>query len=197
MRYHNVFQTVTCLAASLLFAGCATKSYVVLLENPDGSSGQVIIKGAKGEQVIKTAGQGALLDGSSLPAAVDEGKIKQDFAAAMIARPKLPVRYLLYFQAGATLTPESEALIPKIIAEAAERPAVEVSVIGHTDSVGKEEDNEALALKRAETIAELLKSKGLKAHALATESHGERNPLIPTADNTFEPKNRRVEISIR
>lgn len=186
-----------CLLAALLLAGCATKSYVVLLENPDGSTGEVIIKGKKGEQIIKTAGQGALLDGSSAPVSVDESKIQEDFAAAITARPKLPVRYLLYFQAGAMLTPESEALIPKIIAEAADRPAVEVSVIGHTDTVGKEDDNEALALKRAETIAELLKSKGLKAHALAIESHGERNLLIPTADNTFESKNRRVEISIR
>lgn len=186
------------IALSLaLLAGCSSKSYVVLLENPDGSTGQVIVRGAKGEQIIKTARHGALLDGSNAAAPIAETQITEDFGPALQARPKLPEHYLLYFQSGATLTPESEALIPKIIAEAADRPAVDVSVIGHTDTLGKEDDNESLALKRASTIAELLKEKGLKVHALTIESHGERNLLLQTADNTFEPKNRRVEISIR
>lgn len=184
-------------AAALLLVGCASKSYVVLLENPDGSTGQVIVKGQKGEQIIKTAHYGALVDGSTLAAPVEENKIRKDFGDAMAARPKMPEHYLLYFQAGATLTEESEALIPKIIAEAADRPAVDVSVIGHTDTVGNEKDNEELALKRATTIAELLKEKGLKVHTLSIESHGERNLLILTPDNTVETKNRRVEISIR
>ena len=35
------------------------------------------------------------------------------------------------------------------------------------------------------------------AHALAIESHGERNLLVPTPDDTAEPGNRRVEITLR
>lgn len=182
---------------ALLLTGCATKSYVVLLENPDGSTGQIIVKGQKGEQLIKTAQYGTTLDGAAPPARIEDSKIAADFDAALTAQPKLPTHYLLYFQTGAILTPESEALVPKIIAEAADRPAVDVSVIGHTDTTGKAEDNEELALKRASTTAEMLKSRGLKVHALTIESHGERNPLIPTPDNTVEPRNRRVEISIR
>jgi outer membrane protein OmpA-like peptidoglycan-associated protein len=116
----------------------------------------------------------------------------------MAARPQLPERFLLYFvSGGAQLTPESQALLPGIVASAAQRPAVDVSIIGHTDTVGRAEQNEELALKRAQAIAELIKAKGLKVHALAIESHGERNLLIKTADETAEPRNRRVEISLR
>lgn len=193
----RIFKWLACLLVALLLAGCASKSYVVLLENPDGTTGQVIVKGQKGEQIIKTAKHGALLDGSTRAAPVAEDQIKADFGDALLAQPKLPEHYLLYFQTGAMLTPESEALIPKIITDAADRPAVDVSVIGHTDTTGKAEDNEELARMRATTTAELLKSKGLKVHALSIESHGERNLLVPTADNIVEPKNRRVEISIR
>ncbi len=116
----------------------------------------------------------------------------------MGARPLLPERFLLYFESGgAKLTTDSEALLPKIVENAAKRPGVDVSIIGHTDTAGKAEINEGLALQRAQTTADLLKEKGLKADALSVESHGERNLLIKTPDETAEPRNRRVEISIR
>lgn len=186
------------LAAISLLAGCGSKSYVVLLENPDGSTGAVVVKGAKGEQVIDQARQGAAVDGSTKPAPVPEADIQRDFSSAMAARPLLPERFLLYFESGGTqLTAESNALLPKIVENAAKRPAVDVSIIGHTDTQGKAGQNEALALKRAQAIAELIKKKGLKVHALSVESHGERNPLIKTPDDTPEPRNRRVEVSLR
>jgi outer membrane protein OmpA-like peptidoglycan-associated protein len=187
---------VAAVVAAML-AGCAPRSYIVLLKSPDGSTGQVVVRGAKGEQVIKTANQGAPIDGSTPAAPVEEGKLRTDFGEAMAARPLIPVRYLLYFTTGTTLTDESAALIPKILAEAARRPAVDLSVIGHTDTVATAEYNEQLALQRARVVAELLKEKGLKVTALTVESHGKRNLLVPTSDNTFEPKNRRVEVSIR
>lgn len=184
--------------ALALLAGCASKSYVVLLENPDGTTGAVVVKGSQGEQVIDQVGHGAALDGSSKPAAVAKADIQRDFADAMAARPLLPERFLLYFESGgAQLTAESQALLPKIVASATLRPAVDVSIIGHTDTVGRAEQNEELALKRAQAIAELIKKKGLQVHALSVESHGERNPLIRTADEMPEPRNRRVEISLR
>lgn len=191
-------RNILVLCGLALLAGCGGKSYVVLLENPDGSTGSVVVKGSKGEQVIDQARQGAALDGASRPAVVSEADIQRDFGSAMAARPQLPERFLLYFvSGGAQLTPESQALLPKIIASAAQRPAVDVSIIGHTDTVGRAEQNEELALKRAQAIAELIKARGLKVHALSVESHGERNPLVTTADEVPEPRNRRVEISLR
>jgi outer membrane protein OmpA-like peptidoglycan-associated protein len=54
-----------------------------------------------------------------------------------------------------------------------------------------------LSLKRAQTVADLIRSQGLHVEALVVESHGKRNLLIPTPDETPEPRNRRVEITIR
>jgi peptidoglycan-associated lipoprotein len=180
-----------------MVAGCAPTSYVVLLKSPDGSTGEVVVKGKKGEQVIKTANEEVPLDGSAPPAPVEKDKFRNDFGEAMAARPRIPVRYLLYFKDGTTLTDASAALIPKIIVEAATRPAVDLSVIGHTDTLASAEYNDRLALERAKAVAALLKEKGLKVIALTVESHGKRNLLVPTPDNTYEPRNRRVEVSIR
>lgn len=191
-------RTLVAAGTLSLLAACGGKSYVVLLESPDGSTGAVVVKGSQGEQVIDQARHGAALDGARPPAPVAAADIERDFASAMAARPLLPERFLLYFESGgAQLTADSLALLPRIVDNAAKRPAVDVSIIGHTDTVGRAELNEELALKRAQAIAELIKSKGLQVHALSVESHGERNPLIRTADETAEPRNRRVEISLR
>ena len=181
-------------------SGCASppKSYVVLLESPDGTTGKVVVKGKKGEQMIDKARFAAPMDGSKPSAPVDETRFSKDFSAAMSARPALPEHFLLYFESGgAMLTQESMAALDTIVEVAKRRPVVDMSVIGHTDTTGKVELNESLAHKRAIAVADLLKQKGLVVHALTIESHGEGNPLVRTPDETAEPRNRRVEISIR
>lgn len=184
--------------AALCLGGCASKSYVALLPSPDGSTGKVYIKGNKGEQVIDKAGNAVPLDGSKPAQPLPEEQLKRDFSDAMAARPQLPERFILYFESGgAKLTRDSEAMLPKIIDAASKRPGVDVSIIGHTDTVGKADANEALALKRAQMLADIIKARGLNVAALSVESHGERNPLIQTPDETPEPRNRRIEISIR
>lgn len=179
----------------MLLGGCASKSYVVLIPSPDGSVGEVVIKGQKGEQVLNKAGQAGTLEGT--PLQVGDRQVKEDFRETIAALPKIPVRFLLYFSTGITLTAESQSLIPTIISEAKTRPAVDISVIGHTDTLYTDEYNNQLALRRATKVSELLTDKGLKANSMTIESHGKRNLLVQTPDNTWEPKNRRVEVSIR
>ena len=187
-----------------LLVGCATPppaknlSYVTLLASPDGSVGKVLVSGPGGEQLIDQAHYAALLDGSAPAAPVDEAKFQRDFAPAMAARPELPQHFTLYFETGgAQLTAESLALLPAILEASTKRATVDMSVIGHSDTVGRAALNETLSLKRAQAVADLLKGKGLKVDALTVESHGKRNLLVQTPDETPEPRNRRVEISIR
>lgn len=171
------------------------KSYVVLIPSPDGTVGEVAVKGEKGEQILKKAGRAGTIDGQALQ--VDEKRIKGDFGDTIAALPKIPVRFQLYFSSGTTLSSASDALIPEIIAEAKARPAVDISVIGHADTLSSDTYNDQLALKRASRISELLTKMGLTANSLVIESHGEKNLLVQTPDNTREPKNRRVEVSVR
>jgi outer membrane protein OmpA-like peptidoglycan-associated protein len=173
-------------------------SYVALLASPDGSVGKVLVRGSKGEQLIDQPHYAALLDGSTPAAPVNDETLQRDVGEAMAALPALPEHFILYFESGgAKLTAESQALLPQILASAEKRATVDMSVIGHSDTVGRAEVNEALSLKRAQTVADLMKSQGLHVEALSVESHGKRNLLIATPDETPEPRNRRVEISIR
>lgn len=187
------------LAVSLILSGCASGSYAVLVPSPDGSVGEIIVTTPKGSTVLNKQQQAVALDGTSAqPFEVTDKKIQNDFHAAMAAQPAQPIDFQVYFKTGgASLTPESDAFIPSVIATIRERGVAAVSVIGHTDTVGEPAYNAELGMQRAQSIARLLKQKGLKALELTVTSHGERNLLIKTPDNTPEPRNRRVEVSIR
>jgi len=121
---------------TLALGGCASgKSYVTLIESPDGSTGKIIVRGAKGEQVVERAGEGVPLDGSEPAQPWSQDRVKQDFETARAARPIPPESFMLYFESGTTrLTEASGALLPKIYASVARRPAAEIAVIGHADT---------------------------------------------------------------
>lgn len=196
---------------SVIFAlgGCAAPppppppppaSYVALLADADGTTGKVQVTTTAGVTQLDKALQGTRFAGpSGQTFDVSQDKIDKDFGAAMAASPRKPVSFLLYFQAGgAKLTPESEADALRIAEEISKRPVPDISVIGHTDTAGDDDANEKLGLQRAAGIAALI-SHGNKigAEKISIESHGEKNLLVPTPDNTNEPRNRRVEVTIR
>lgn len=187
------------LACCLFVTGCASGSYAVLVPSPDGSVGEIVVTTPKGSTVVNKEQQAVALDGSSVqPFTVSDKKIQTDFHAAMAAQPAQPIYFQVYFKTGgASLTPESDAFIPSVFATIRERGVAAVSVIGHTDTVGDPAYNEQLGMMRAQSIARMLKQKGLQTLELTVTSHGERNLLVKTPDNTPEPKNRRVEVSIR
>ena len=184
---------------ALLLSACAPTTYVALLNNTDGSVGEVMVKGAQGETLITKANTGALLDGSSKAAfSVDKAQLQKDFGAALAAQPPLPVSFLLYFQeGGTTLTPEATALLPEISAAIAARKEVDISIIGHSDTTGDAKLNEKLAQERAVFVSGFFDPVKLAIKEVTITSHGEKNLLIATPDNVSEPRNRRVEVAIR
>jgi outer membrane protein OmpA-like peptidoglycan-associated protein len=72
-----------------------------------------------------------------------------------------------------------------------------VVAIGHTDTMGTPVKNVELGLRRANAVQALLVDAGLPATSVAVTSHGEGALLVRTADGVVEPRNRRVEITVR
>lgn len=88
-------------------------------------------------------------------------------------------------------------MLTRILDEIARRPAPEIVVIGHTDRVGAVPFNDALSLRRAERVRDELVNVGIAADRVRVAGRGEREPLVPTADEVAEARNRRVEINVR
>lgn len=125
-------------------------------------------------------------------------RIARDFSAALAAQPALPQRFQLYFKIGSVeLTEESEQAIDQVFETIRQRGPSAVSVIGHTDTLSGPRWNEQLGLSRAQAVAEMLRKRHIDVIDLRVSSHGERNLLIKTRDGVSEPRNRRVEVSVR
>lgn len=182
----------------LLLAACVSER-VVLLPSADGHPGAVVVRDASGEQLINKPYTGTVRRfGSNSPTESSAEEIRDRFAAALAAQPVRPTTYLLYFQVGGNqLTESSLADFERIRKEVGERAASEIVVIGHTDRVGPAEGNDALSKRRADAIREQLIGTGVSPTKIEAIGRGERDPLVPTADDVDEPKNRRVEIIVR
>ena len=113
-------------------------------------------------------------------------------------QPPAAQHFNLYFELGGDqLTPASRAMVADVTAQVRGRTAIDVTVIGHTDTTGDTASNAALGLRRATLIRDLLIQAGLDGTVVDVRSHGESDPVVPTPDNTAEARNRRVEVTIR
>ncbi len=173
---------------------------VVLLPDPGGKVGKLDISTKEGTVTLDTAYAAAYTSpsGKIVLRPESEASVRERYGAMLEARPQRPVSFQLYFVSGKDeLAPESLLTIAHIKAELARRPVPEITVEGHTDRVGSVEANDRLALKRAEMMRQLLMEQGVKVEAIEVAGRGEREPLVPTADEVPEARNRRVEIHIR
>jgi outer membrane protein OmpA-like peptidoglycan-associated protein len=84
------------------------------------------------------------------------------------------------------------ALIRQELSKARRLGAVTLFILAHTDSVGADDYNLKLSLRRALSIARWFKSHGAQL-PMAYDGMGERMLKVKTADETPEARNRRVD----
>ncbi len=70
-----------------------------------------------------------------------------------------------------------------------------LSIIGHTDTSGKETYNMKLSLRRANAVRDALIKRGIDPALIRVDHRGEAELLVDTPDDVREPANRRVNIS--
>jgi outer membrane protein OmpA-like peptidoglycan-associated protein len=201
------------VVALALGAACAARrsasaapgpSVVVLLADPDtGAVGRASVSSAVagGTVDLATDRQATRVTGARAPAPpalLAAATVDKLFAGVLANLPLPPRSFTLYFRLESDeLTDESRVLLPGVLAAVASRPAPEVGVVGHTDTTGDPRANYALGLDRANTVRTLLAGAGIDPSLIDVASHGESELRIATADNVLEPRNRRVEISVR
>jgi OOP family OmpA-OmpF porin len=71
-----------------------------------------------------------------------------------------------------------------------------VIAIGHADSIGSDEYNQRLSVRRAESVKAYMVSKGLEANRVYTEGKGEKQPVASNRTTDGRAKNRRTEIEV-
>lgn len=84
------------------------------------------------------------------------------------------------------------ALLKDAAAKYAKLMDVSLYVAGHTDTVGKDGDNQLLSERRAQAIADYFSKNGLTGMPIFVRGFGEGALAVQTKDNVPEAKNRRA-----
>ncbi len=128
----------------------------------------------------------------------DEPKISR--AKADLIRPaaKLDGRsFTLYFENNeAKLDRSDMTSVAEACRYAATLPKARFVIAGYTDTVGPSSYNDRLSRQRAESAANAIKNDPRFREALSVVEFGENALAVNTDDETPEPMNRRVEITV-
>jgi outer membrane protein OmpA-like peptidoglycan-associated protein len=196
--------TIACAPRQARVPGSASKeaTLVVLLPDPaTGIVGRASASNKAGSADLAKAGDATLVPigkGPSRVKTMSQPELEKQFGELLSALPPAPQYFTLFFRFESDeLTAESRALVPDVLKAVKGRPAPEVIVTGHTDTTGSAASNLELGMKRAMMVRALLVEAGLDSTAIETVSHGEAVLLVKTPDDTYESRNRRVEITIR
>jgi OmpA-OmpF porin, OOP family len=194
--------TAATFAVLALLGGCSTPpDRIILLPDPEGKVGAVIVGSANTEQTIDKAYAGVDVAGNgSMEKTMDNpSNVQSRYSALLAARPPRPMTFTLFFlfDSATELAPESPATVEKMKAVLAHWPAPQVVVIGHTDLAGSQEFNDKLSMRRAQSAAAFLVKEGIPVQQIETAGRGKREPLVPTADGVPNRMNRRVVITIQ
>ena len=174
---------------------------VLLPDSDTGSVGRAGVSNAHGSvdldmprQYTRVTSTGA----PTAPAVLSEDEVENLFASALEGMPPAPEHFTLYFKfESEELTDESRKMLDDVLIAVKTRPVPDVVAVGHTDTTGQARANIELGLRRAIAVRTLLINAGLTRNAVEVTSHGEAELLVKTSDGVFEPRNRRVEITVR
>ncbi len=191
---------VLAVLALLLLAACA-RDTVTLLPGGAGGTGAVAVLDEDGgavaviDQPYQVGKVGGIQVSTETTSAEE---VAAAYGALLEALPPKPAVFVLYFREGSTrLTDGSLPNLERLLREVDARPGAEVQVTGHTDTVGKVEDNDVLSRDRADVVRQTLIGRGLPPDLVIAVGRGEREPVVQTEDEVDEPQNRRVEVTVR
>lgn len=115
-------------------------------------------------------------------------------APPVAQQPSRP--FLVFFDWDrSNLTADARQVLDQVITR--ERSSNQgIQLVGHADRSGPDNYNMKLSQRRADSVKAYLVRNGIAASRITTEAHGEREPLVQTADGVREPQNRRVAINL-
>jgi outer membrane protein OmpA-like peptidoglycan-associated protein len=86
--------------------------------------------------------------------------------------------------------------LDKLVQVLNENPSIKLEINGHTDNIGKQEDNLVLSSNRAKAIVNYLNSKNIEAKRLSYKGYGSSKPIADNNTEEGRAKNRRTEFTV-
>jgi outer membrane protein OmpA-like peptidoglycan-associated protein len=192
---------------SFLGMGCnATKSQKgAVIGGAAGAVGGHVIGKAAGNKTLGTiigavvGGTAAAIIGRDMDKQAEE--IKNEIPGAKVERVEEGIKVefnekILFEFSKSDLSAAARANLDKLVEVLNKYPNTNIEVQGHTDSRGTDEYNMGLSERRANTVADYLKSKGIANNRITTKGFGESAPGYTNDTPEGMAQNRRVEFLI-
>ena len=201
---------IVAVSGSML-VGCAEN----VRNNPNTAGGAII--GALGGAAIGTLFGGSdrrnaligagigMLAGAAVGQYMDrqERDLRADLAGTGAVVNRDGDSLLVSFPANVTFGVDSAAIRPgfyrtldDVSGTLNRYPQSYLDVVGHTDSTGSEAYNQALSERRAGSVSNYFRSRGVEPARIASYGMGETQPVASNADSYGRQQNRRVELRI-
>lgn len=103
---------------------------------------------------------------------------------------------VLFTSGSASLYPGGRDKLRQFAGVLKRYPRETIQIVGHTDSRGSEESNDALSRRRAQAVADELIANGVSANRISTRGVGESQPIATNDTPEGRAQNRRVEINV-
>jgi len=203
-------KAIVVIACGSLLIGCQT-----VRDNPNTAGGAII--GALGGAAVGTlfggsnrrnaligAGVG-LLAGAAVGQYMDrqERELRAELAGTGATVDRQGDSLLVSFPAQVTFQIDSSEVRPAfhgtlndVSATLNRYPQSYLDVVGHTDSTGAADYNQSLSERRASSVSNYFRSRGVEPARIASYGMGETQPVASNADGVGRQQNRRVELRI-
>jgi outer membrane protein OmpA-like peptidoglycan-associated protein len=134
---------------------------------------------------------------------VQEAKLRKSLEASGVSVTRegnnilLNMEQAINFDSGRhELRAESYSVLNSVGLVLSEYEKTTIDVMGHTDSDGAADYNQALSERRALSVASYLNAKGINGQRLLAAGYGEASPISSNGTESGKQQNRRVEIRI-
>jgi outer membrane protein OmpA-like peptidoglycan-associated protein len=132
---------------------------------------------------------------NSKPPIIDQIQVKTPSATFPIPVIRFHFDERTFFDSGSsTIRPESNKIIDMLAEQMKQdMPDTSLVILGHTDSVGSDENNNNLSINRSASVMQQLAQRGVNLKQMSTVGIGETQPVATNATEDGRSQNRRVE----
>jgi outer membrane protein OmpA-like peptidoglycan-associated protein len=194
-RFYPALPTVSTLQFVAIYHDALTKAGWTIIEQSEGLHQSDATLTAHYTKNGRDIWAYLHLGGEEYKIQVADSGAQNDIARQMAKDCHVALYGVLFDFNKATLKPESDGVLQRVLAFLQKDAAMKLEVQGHTDNVGGDDYNQKLSEARSKSVLVWLTQHGIAAGRLSFKGYGKTRPVATNDTDEGRAKNRRVEIA--
>ena len=191
-RFYPNPPTLSTLAFVTTYVDAMIKAGWTIIESNHGSDATITAHYAKNGRDVWTYMH---MGGEEYSIKGADAGVDNDLAKQLAKDCHVALRGVLFDFNKATLKPESDSVVQRVLIFLEKDLSLKMEVQGHTDNVGGDDYNMKLSDARSNSVLTWLTQHGIKAERLSFKGYGKIRPITTNDTDEGRAKNRRVEIA--